>query len=175
MEDNFFYNIGLASAMHQHESATGMHMSRPSWASLPPPSPSHPSGQSQSTGMCCMMYVWCMMCVSLQRTPYSHWLSALHTVMCMSQGCSSIRPTLSFPTVSTSLFSMFASPSWPCIWDHQYHLFRSHHMFLSLLSAHCLSSPLQEYSFYEGKIIIYFAHWYIPIVGNRTWLIVRIQ
>ena len=32
----------LASARHQHESATGKHMSPPSWASHPPPTPSHP-------------------------------------------------------------------------------------------------------------------------------------
>ena len=35
----------LVSATHQHESAIGMHMSPPSWTSLPP---SHPSRWSQS-------------------------------------------------------------------------------------------------------------------------------
>ena len=40
----------LVSAIHQHESAIGVHMSPPSWTSLPPPTPSHPSRLSQSTG-----------------------------------------------------------------------------------------------------------------------------
>ena len=31
------------SATNQHESAVGIHMSPPSWTSLPPPAPSHPS------------------------------------------------------------------------------------------------------------------------------------
>ena len=39
----------LLSATHQHESAIGTHMSPPSWTSLPPPTPSHPSRLSQST------------------------------------------------------------------------------------------------------------------------------
>ena len=33
----------LVSAKHQHESSIGLHMSPPSWTSLPPPSPSHTS------------------------------------------------------------------------------------------------------------------------------------
>ena len=35
------YNIALVSDIHQHESDTGIHMSPPSWISLPPPT-SHP-------------------------------------------------------------------------------------------------------------------------------------
>ena len=35
------YNIVLVSAVYQHESALDKHMSPPSWASLPPPTPSH--------------------------------------------------------------------------------------------------------------------------------------
>ena len=38
----------LISAIHQHESATGIRMPPPSWTSFPPPSPSHPSRLSQS-------------------------------------------------------------------------------------------------------------------------------
>ena len=37
------YNIVLISALHQHESAIGIHMSPPSSTSFPPPTPSHPS------------------------------------------------------------------------------------------------------------------------------------
>ena len=43
-----FYRILLFSAKYQHESATGIHMSPPSWTSLPSPSPSHPSRLLQS-------------------------------------------------------------------------------------------------------------------------------
>ena len=38
----------LASPKHQDESTIGIHRSSPSWASLPPPFPSHPSRLLQS-------------------------------------------------------------------------------------------------------------------------------
>ena len=42
------YNIVLVSAIHQHESAIGIHMSSPSWNSLPPHrTPTHSSRLSQ--------------------------------------------------------------------------------------------------------------------------------
>ena len=40
------YNIGLISAMHQHELAIGVHMSPPSGTSLPLPTLSHLSRAS---------------------------------------------------------------------------------------------------------------------------------
>ena len=40
-------------AIYQHESAIGVHVSRPSWTPLPPPFPLYPSGLSQSTGFGC--------------------------------------------------------------------------------------------------------------------------
>ena len=50
------YNIVLVSAMIQHESATGVHMSPPSRASLPPPTTSPPLGgrraQSELPALC---------------------------------------------------------------------------------------------------------------------------
>ena len=39
----------LVYAIHQHESAIGIYISPPSWTSLPPTTPSHPSKLSQST------------------------------------------------------------------------------------------------------------------------------
>ena len=43
LQDNWLYNIVFVSAIYQHESATGVHISPPSWTSLPPPIPSHPT------------------------------------------------------------------------------------------------------------------------------------
>ena len=40
----------MVSAIHKHESATGIYMSSTSWITLPRPSASHPSRLSQSTG-----------------------------------------------------------------------------------------------------------------------------
>ena len=45
-----FYNIVLVLAIHQHESVIGIHMFPPSEASLPPPTPFHPSRLSQTPG-----------------------------------------------------------------------------------------------------------------------------
>ena len=42
------YNIVMVFVTPQHESALAIHMSTSSWALLRPPSPSHPSGLSQS-------------------------------------------------------------------------------------------------------------------------------
>ena len=70
------YNIVLVSAMHQHESAIDIHMSSPSWASLPPSTPCHPSMLSQSTGLS-----------SPHHRANSHRLPMLHTVVYMFQCC----------------------------------------------------------------------------------------
>ena len=63
----------LVSAVHRRGSAIDMHVSRPSWASLPPPTPSHPSGLSQSTRLS-----------SLRHTANSYWLSILHMIVYVS-------------------------------------------------------------------------------------------
>ena len=44
----------MVFAIHQHESAMGIHVSPPSWNSCPPPSPLYPSRLSQSTGFGCL-------------------------------------------------------------------------------------------------------------------------
>ena len=66
------YSMVLVTVIHQHESATGIYMSPPSWASLPGPSPSHPSRLSRSTWLC-----------SLCHTENFPWVPILHTVMHM--------------------------------------------------------------------------------------------
>jgi len=65
IEGQLLYNVVLVSAIHQHGSAIGIHMSPPSSASLPP----HPSllGLSQITSLS-----------SLSHTANAHWLSILH-------------------------------------------------------------------------------------------------
>ena len=66
-----FYNIVLVCAIHQHESAIGIHTSPPSGTSLPPPIPYHPSRLSQRIGF-----------NSLHHTANSHWLCILQMVDC---------------------------------------------------------------------------------------------
>ena len=47
----------LVSAINRHESAIDIHMSYPSWSSLPPSSPSHASRLSQSTEFECLSFL----------------------------------------------------------------------------------------------------------------------
>ena len=85
----------LVSAIDQHGSVIGIYMSPPSWASLPPPIPSHPSRLSQSPDLS-----------SLSHRANSHWLSIFH-------GALSFVPPSPYwppPAVSVSLFSTCASP-----------------------------------------------------------------
>ena len=99
--------------MYQCEAATGIHMSPPSWNSLPPPIPSHPSRLSHSLGF------------ELSHTADSYWLCILYLVMYMFQCCSlSLSHPLIPPSVSTSLFSMSMSPLVPCRYVYPYHPFR---------------------------------------------------
>ena len=75
----------------------------PFWASLPSPSPSHPSRLIQSP---CLSF--------LSHTANSHWLSTLHMVICFHVTLS-IHVTLSSPLpMSISLFSMSVSPLLSC-------------------------------------------------------------
>ena len=56
-----------------HESVIGIHMSPPSWTSLPPSTPSYPSILSQITDLS-----------SLSHIANSHWLAILHMVAYVS-------------------------------------------------------------------------------------------
>ena len=62
-----FYNTVLVSAIHQHDSAVGIHMSPPKQTSLPP----------HSTPLHCHR---ALDLSSLHHTANSHWLSILHLV-----------------------------------------------------------------------------------------------
>ena len=75
----FIFNWSLISLQYfigffhtSHELAIGIHMSPPSWTSVPPPTPSYPSRLSQSTHLS-----------SLSHTADFHWLSVLHMVVYM--------------------------------------------------------------------------------------------
>ena len=75
-----------------------IHMSPPSWPSVPPPTPSHPSTLSQSTVLSC-----------LHPTANSCWLSLLHVVcICVNATLSFVSPSPSPPQVQ-GLFSMSVS------------------------------------------------------------------
>ena len=94
------YNFALLSEAHPHQSALGRPVSPPSWASLPPPTPSLPSRCRRASGLS-----------SLRHTAHFHWPSALHMVTCMSP-CYSLNashPLL--PPLCPQLLSQFYSPS----------------------------------------------------------------
>ena len=61
------HNTVLVSAIHQHESAIGIHVSPPSWTSLPPATQSHSSR------------LWEPWLSALNYSTHSHWLSVLHS------------------------------------------------------------------------------------------------
>ena len=95
------YNVVLVSVIHQHESATGIHMS----PALEPPSPllRHPThlGRHRAVG-------W-VLCV----TANTYWLAILHRVIYMFSCYSQLIPTSPSHTVSISLISVSASPLLP--------------------------------------------------------------
>ena len=69
IEGKLLYNTALVSAIHQHELVTGIQMSPSSWASLPPPTLSHPSRLFQNP---CLSF--------LGHTANSRCLYILHTL-----------------------------------------------------------------------------------------------
>ena len=50
------YNVGLISAIHQHELAMSIYMSPRSWTSLPPPTFSYPFRLLQSSSLSCLSH-----------------------------------------------------------------------------------------------------------------------
>ena len=87
----------LVSAIDQHESAPGIHVSCPSWASLPPPIPSHPSRLSQSTGF--------ELPASYSKFPLALYFA--HGNVCVSMWPSQFVPPSPSPVMSTSLVGWF--------------------------------------------------------------------
>ena len=96
------YNVVLLSAIHQHESAIGIHTSPPSQMYHPSPTPSHPFRLSQSIRLS-----------SLCHTTNPHWLSLTQSSVYVSVPLS-VPPSLS-PAVSTGLFPLSASLLLPYI------------------------------------------------------------
>ena len=115
MDDNCFTNIVFVSAIHQHESATGKHMFPPSWASLPPPTPSHPSRLSTE------YWVWAPRVI--QQIP-ADYLVYVWWCMFLCDSLSLPHPLL--PPPCPPVYSLSVSPLLPCKWLHQYHLSRFH-------------------------------------------------
>ena len=101
------YDIVLVSAIHQQESARGIHMSPPSHLPLHPT----PLGCYRTPDLS-----------SLHHTEHFH---QLYANLCVHAAFSICTPSAS-PTMPTSLFSMPASPLLPCKVAHQIHLARFH-------------------------------------------------
>ena len=115
-----------------HESAIDIHMSPPSWSSNSPPTPSHPSSLSQSTKF--------EFPVSCSKFPLATLFA--HVSILLFQF---VLPSHS-STVSTNLFSMFASPLLSCKYVHQYHLSRFHTYALIYNICFSLSDLLTLYN-----------------------------
>ena len=108
----------MVFAIHQHESATAIHMSSQSWNPLPPPSPPYPSGLSQSTGFGCPAS--CMELALFIYFTYSNvYVSTLF---------SQIIPPLPSPAKWKSLFFTSLSPLLPCMSGSCYHFSKFHYM-----------------------------------------------
>ena len=96
-EGKLLYHVVLVSALQQCESATGIHMSPPSWTHLPP----HPTSLSCHRALSLS---------SLCHIAISHWLSVLHMVMCMFQCYSFKLSHPLFPPLCPKV-----CPLWPCL------------------------------------------------------------
>ena len=91
-------------AIHKHDSAIDTHMSSSSCTPLPPPSPSHSSRLSQSTGF--------GFPVSYGKHPLAIYFTSGD--VCVSMLFSQIIPLSPAPIVSKSLFFMSVFALLPC-------------------------------------------------------------
>jgi len=91
-------------AIYQYESATGIHVSPPSWTRFSPPSPPHPSRLSQSTDFGCSASY-----IKLALVIYFTY-PKVYVSMLFFQ----IIPPSPSPTESISLFFMSVSSLPPC-------------------------------------------------------------
>ena len=107
------YCIGFA--IHQHESATGIHVF-PILNPLPPPSPYHPSGSSQ-----CTSHKHPVSCIE-------HGLAIrfLYDIIHVSMSFSQIIPPSPSPTESQRLFYISVSLLLSHIQGYSYHLSKFH-------------------------------------------------
>ena len=108
MEANYF-TICIGFAIHQHESATGVHM-LPILNPLPPPSPNHPSGSSQ-----CTSPKHPVSCIEPGLA-----IRFLYDIIHVSMPFSQIIPPS--PTESKRLFYISVSLLLSCIQGYHYHL-----------------------------------------------------
>ena len=123
------YNIVLASATYQHESAIGIHMnpyihtspyihmsSIHTYVLPPPPTAFHSSRLSQSTRF--------ELPASYSKFPLVIYFTNGNVYISMT--LYQIIPPFSSPTMSKNLLFFCASPLLHCKEDHQYHLSRFH-------------------------------------------------
>ena len=114
MEANYLqYCIGFA--IHQHETATGVHVF-PILKPLPPPSPYHPSGSSQ-----CTSPEHPVSCIKPRLA-----IRFLYDIIHVSMPFSQIIPPSSSPTESNRLFYTSLSLLLSCIQGYRYHLSKFH-------------------------------------------------
>ena len=91
-------------AIYQYESATGVHVSPPSWTRFSPPSPLHPSRLSQSTDFGCSASY-----IKLALVIYFTYPKVYVSMLFLQ-----IIPPSPSPTESISLFFMSVSSLLPC-------------------------------------------------------------
>ena len=137
----------LVSAIHQHESVIVIHMSPPSWTSLWPPTPSHPSRLSQSTRF--------ELPASYSKFPLAIYFTYVNVNVSVSLFL--FIPPSPSPTAPTSLFSMSESPLLPCKYVHQYHLSRFYT---------CVNVQYLFFSFWLISLLI---------IGSRFIYLIKIQ
>ena len=127
-------NIVLASPIHQHISATGVHMSGPSWTPHPhlPPHPTLPG--YQSTGFS-----------SLCHTAHFHFWHSLHVIMYLFPCCflSSSHPLL--PLLCPQVCFLHLHLLWKTWCTTQYVRLYKNHIFLGYLLGLIVSTSSWVY------------------------------